>query len=43
MTFLIDAEIKTHSYTTLELNEINSPKTVHQFIEKLPFYLTLNV
>ena len=43
MTFLIDVEIKTSSTITLELNEVNSPKTVQQFIEKLPFSLTLNV
>ena len=37
-------EIKLHdSSTGIELDDTNSPKTVNEFVEKLPFTVDLNV
>jgi hypothetical protein len=40
---LIDVEIPNFLNITLELDKNSSPKTVKQFVENLPFSLTLNV
>ena len=43
MGYFIEVEIQDSSNITLELDEKYSPDTVKQFVEHLPFSLTLNV
>ncbi|MDH3192039.1 MAG: cyclophilin-like fold protein [Nitrosopumilus sp.] len=43
MNHVIDVEIPPSSNIILELDNNTSPKTVKQFVDKLPFSLTLNV
>jgi len=43
MRHLAQVEISDSSPIILELNDINSPKTVSLFLEKLPFSVKLNV
>ena len=43
MKYKIRLSLANNSQILLELNDNNSPKTVHEFIEKLPFTATLNV
>ena len=43
MNPLVDIEIPNFSNIILELDDSNSPETVKQFVDKLPFSLTLNV
>ena len=42
MKYAIKVTIQNHSIL-LELNDVNSPKTVKDFVEKLPFTVDLNV
>jgi hypothetical protein len=43
MNPLVDIEIPNFSNIILELDDSTSPETVKQFVDKLPFSLTLNV
>ena len=43
MKYSIDIEIPNSSNILLELDDANSPKTVQDFVEKLPFTVDLNV
>lgn len=43
MTVLIEVVIPNSSNITLELDEGNSPNTVKEFVDNLPFSLMLNV
>ena len=43
MKHIIQVEISNSSLIILELDDTNSPKTVNDFIEKLPFTVVLNV
>jgi hypothetical protein len=43
MKYSIEIEIPKSSNIQLELDDVNSPKTVQDFIEKLPFTVDLNV
>ena len=43
MKHIIQVEISNSPLTILELDDTNSPKTVNDFIEKLPFTVDLNV
>jgi len=43
MKHTVQVEISNSSLIILELDDTNSPKTVHDFIEKLPFTVDLNV
>ena len=43
MKHIVQVKIPNLSLIILELDDTNSPKTVHDFIEKLPFTVDLNV
>jgi len=43
MNHIIQVEISNSPLIILELDDTNSPKTVNDFIEKLPFSVDLNV
>ena len=43
MKHIIQVEISNSPLIILELDDTNSPKTVNDFIEKLPFTVVLNV
>ncbi|HSG83639.1 MAG: cyclophilin-like fold protein [Nitrosopumilus sp.] len=43
MKYSIEIEIPNSSNILLELDDANSPKTVQDFVEKLPFTVDLNV
>lgn len=43
MKYNIQVKIPNIENITLELDDFNSPNTVKQFIEKLPFTLSLNI
>ena len=43
MKYLVNVMISNDKVISLELDDVNSPKTVSQFIEKLPFTVDLNV
>ena len=43
MKYSIEVEIPNSSNILLELDDTNSPKTVQNFVEKLPFTVDLNV
>jgi len=43
MKYSVIVEIPNSSNILLELDDSNSPKTVNDFIEKLPFTVDLNV
>ncbi|MFQ5476130.1 MAG: cyclophilin-like fold protein [Nitrosopumilus sp.] len=43
MKHTVEIKIPSLSNITLELDDANSPKTVNDFIEKLPFTVELNV
>ena len=43
MKYLVQIKIPNSSPIILELNDTNSPKTTHDFIEQLPFSVNLNV
>lgn len=43
MKYQVEVEISNSSNIILELNDADSPKTVHEFVKKLPFSVTLNV
>jgi len=43
MKHTVQVNISNSSTITLELDDANSPKTVNDFIEKLPFTVDLNV
>lgn len=43
MKTMIDVVISNTSNIILELDDVNSPQTVKQFLSNLPFTLTLNV
>jgi len=43
MKYSIEIEIPKSSNILLELDDANSPKTVQDFVEKLPFTVDLNV
>ena len=43
MKHIIQVEISNSPLIILELDDTNSPKTVNDFIEKLPFSVDLNV
>jgi len=43
MKYTVQVKIPNLSLIILELDDTNSPKTVHDFIEKLPFTVDLNV
>ncbi|MCV0431584.1 cyclophilin-like fold protein [Nitrosopumilus sp.] len=43
MKYSVIVEIPNSSNIQLELDDANSPKTVHELIEKLPFTVDLNV
>jgi len=43
MKHIVQVKISNSSLVILELDDTNSPKTVHDFIEKLPFTVDLNV
>ena len=43
MKYSIEIEIPNSSNIQLELDDANSPKTVRDFVEKLPFTVDLNV
>ncbi len=43
MKYSIEIEIPNSSNIQLELDDANSPKTVRDFVEKLPFIVDLNV
>jgi hypothetical protein len=43
MKYSIEIEIPNSSNILLELDDTNSPKTVQDFVEKLPFTVDLNV
>ncbi len=43
MKYTVQIKIPNSSLIILELDDTNSPKTVNDFIEKLPFTVDLNV
>ncbi len=43
MKYAVQVKIPNLSLVILELDDANSPKTVNEFIEKLPFTVDLNV
>jgi len=43
MKYIVEIKIPNSSTILLELNDENSPKTVKEFIKKLPFTVDLNV
>jgi len=43
MKYAVQVKIPNFSLVILELDDTNSPKTVNEFIEKLPFTVDLNV
>ena len=43
MKYLVNVTLPNDKVIPLELDDVNSPKTVSQFIEKLPFTVDLNV
>ena len=43
MKYSVEIEISNSSNIVLELDDAYSPNTVHEFIEKLPFTVDLNV
>ena len=43
MKYLVNITISNGTVISLELDDTNSPKTVSEFIEKLPFTVDLNV
>jgi uncharacterized protein len=43
MKYSVEVEISNSSNIVLELDDIHSPNTVHEFIQKLPFTVALNV
>ena len=43
MKYTVQIKIPNSSMITLELDDTNSPKTVNDFIEKLPFTVDLNI
>ena len=43
MKYAVQVKIPNLSLVILELDDTNSPKTVNEFIEKLPFTVDLNV
>ena len=43
MKYKVQLTIQTNSEIFLELDDENSPKTVHEFVERLPFKVILNV
>ena len=43
MKYSVEIEIPNSSNILLELDDANSPKTVRDFVEKLPFTVDLNV
>ncbi len=43
MKYFVEVKITPSSDILLELDDANSPNTVHDFIEKLPFTVNLNV
>ena len=43
MKYFVEIEISNSSNITLELTDLNSPNTVKQFVDSLPFSLNLNV
>ena len=43
MKYKVQLTMPKISQISLELDDQNSPKTVHEFVEKLPFTVTLNV
>ena len=43
MKYPVEMEIPNSSNIVLELDDTHSPNTVHEFVEKLPFTVDLNV
>ena len=43
MKYPVEMEIPNSSNIVLELDDTHSPNTVHEFIQKLPFTVALNV
>ena len=43
MKYNVQLTMQNNSRVSLELDDKNSPKTVHEFVERLPFTVTLNV
>ena len=43
MKYKVKLTMQNNSQISLELDDENSPKTVHEFVERLPFKVTLNV
>ena len=43
MKYSVEVEISNSSNIVLELDDTHSPNTVHEFIQKLPFTVALNV
>ena len=43
MKYKVQLTLQNNSQIFLELDDENSPKTVHEFVERLPFNVTLNV
>jgi len=43
MKYSVEVEIPNSSNIVLELDDVHSPNTVQEFIQKLPFTVTLNV
>ena len=43
MKYKIQLTLQNNSQVSLELDDEHSPKTVHEFVERLPFKVTLNV
>ena len=43
MKYSVEIEIPNSSNIVLELDDAHSPNTVHEFIQKLPFTVSLNV
>ena len=43
MKYVVQIKIPNSSPIILEVNDTNSPKTTHDFIEQLPFSVNLNV
>ena len=43
MKYLVNVTLPNDKVIPLELDDVHSPKTVSQFIEKLPFTVDLNV
>ena len=43
MKYKVQLTLQNNSQIFLELDDENSPKTTHEFVERLPFKVTLNV